>query len=85
MVKEGPVNQKEPTLTTKFVQKLYKMYTKIIKNTKFVYFLYTKIVQIKILYDDECKKMYITFLHIYKKCTNCTKLVQSLDQKQLET
>ena len=42
--------------TKKFVQKLYKMYTKIIQNTKFVYVLYTKIVQIKILYDKECRK-----------------------------
>ena len=33
------------------------------------------IVQIKILYNNECKKMYIKFLHTYKKCTNCTKLV----------
>ena len=28
------------TLPKKFVQKLYKMYTKIIQNTKFVYFVY---------------------------------------------
>ena len=69
-----------------FVQKLHIMYTKIIQNTKFVYILYTKIVQIKILYDNECaKKLYITFLHIYEKCTKCIKLVQSLDQKRLET
>ena len=32
------------------------MCTKIIQNTKFVYILYTKIVQIKILYDNECTK-----------------------------
>ena len=32
------------------------MYTKIILNTKFVYNLYTKIVQIKILYDNEYTK-----------------------------
>ena len=32
------------------------MYTKIIRNTKFVYTLFTKIVQIKILYDNECIK-----------------------------
>ena len=32
------------------------MYTKIIQNTKFVYILYTKIVQIKILYDNQCTK-----------------------------
>ena len=32
------------------------MYTKIIQNTKFVYILYTKIVQIKILHDNECTK-----------------------------
>ena len=44
------------TLTKKFVQKLYKIYTKIIQNTKLVYILYTKIVQIKILYDNECTK-----------------------------
>ena len=40
----------------KNVQKLYKMYTKIIQNTKFVYILYAKIVQIKILHDNECTK-----------------------------
>ena len=48
-----------PIMATKnFVQKLYKIYTKIIKNTKFVYILYTKIVQIKILYEimNECTK-----------------------------
>ena len=33
------------------------MYTKITENTNFVYILYTKVVQIKILYDNECKKM----------------------------
>ena len=32
------------------------MYTKIIKNTNLVYILYTEIVQIKILYDNECTK-----------------------------
>ena len=32
------------------------MYTKIMQNTKFVYILYTKIVQINILYDNECAK-----------------------------
>ena len=55
------------------------MYTKIILNTKFVYNLYTKIVQIKILYDNEYTKVYIKFLNIYKKCTNCTKVVHSSD------
>ena len=44
------------TFTKKFVQKLYKIYTKIIQNNKLVYILYTKIVQIKILYDNECTK-----------------------------
>ena len=75
------------TLTKKFVQKLYIMYTKIIQHTKFVYILYTKIVQIKILYDNECTKKlhHISTYYIYKKCTTCTKLVQSLDQKRLET
>ena len=63
-------------LTKKFVQKLYKMYTKIIQNTKFVYILYTKIVQIKILYDNECTKnvhhisTYIQKMYkLYKTCT----------------
>ena len=32
------------------------MYTKIIQNTKFVNILYKKIVQIKILYNNECTK-----------------------------
>ena len=63
-------------LTKKFVQKLYKMYTKIIQNTKFVYILYTKIVQIKILYDNECTKnvhhisTYIQKMYkLYKTCS----------------
>lgn len=32
------------------------MHTKIMQNTKFVYIFYAKIVQIKILCDDECTK-----------------------------
>ena len=32
------------------------MYTKIIQNTEFVYILYTKIVQLKILYHNEWTK-----------------------------
>ena len=66
------------SLTQKFARKLYKMYTKIIQNTKFVYILYTKIVKIKISYDNECtnnvhqiptyiQKMYT----LYKTCTKC--------------
>ena len=65
------------TFTKKFVQKLYKIYTKIIQNTKLVYILYTKIVQIKILYDNECTKNVHQIPTYIKKCTNCTKLEQS--------
>ena len=32
------------------------MYAKVKQNTKFLYILYTKIVQIKILYDKEYTK-----------------------------
>ena len=54
------------TLTKKFVQKLYKIYTKIIQNTKFVYNLYTKIVQIKIFYSNEyTKNVYQIPIYIY--------------------
>ena len=49
-------------ICTKTIQNIYK----IIQNTKFLYILYTKIVQIKILYDN-VQEMYIKFLHIYKK------------------
>ena len=52
------------------------MYTKNIQNTKFVYILYTKIVQIKILYNNECTKnahqipTYIQKMYeLYKTCT----------------
>ena len=55
------------------------MYTKIIQNTNFVYILYTKIVQIKILYHNECTKNIHQIPTICEKCTNCTKLVQSSD------
>ena len=64
------------------------MYTKTIQNTKFIYILYTKIVQIKICMIMNVQKSYIAFtqkINIYKKCTKCTKLVQSLDQKRLQT
>ena len=48
--------KKKSSLTKKCVQKLYKMCTKIIQNTKCAYILYTKIVKIKILYDNEHKR-----------------------------
>ena len=65
------------------------MYRKIIQSTKFVYILYTKIVQIKILYDNECTKKlhYIsTQLQLYKKCTKCryTKLYKVQTKKDLK-
>ena len=51
---------------------------KNIQNTKFVYILYIKIVQIKILYDNECTKnvhqilSYIQKTYkLYKTCTKC--------------
>ena len=53
------------------------MYIKIIQNTKFVYILYTKIVQIKISYDNECtKNVYHISTHtqkMYKLYKTCTK------------
>ena len=42
------------------------MHTKIIQNTNFVYILYANIVQIKILYDNECKKNVQTVQNLYK-------------------
>ena len=64
-------------LTKIFVQKLYKMYLKIIQNTKFIYILHTKIVQIKILYDNECTKnvhQIPTYVQkMYKLQKTCTK------------
>ena len=44
------------SLTKKNIQKLDKMHTKIMQNTKFVYILYIKIAQIKISYNNECTK-----------------------------
>ena len=61
----------------KNLYKNYKMDTKIIQNTKFVYILYTKIVQIKTLYDNECtRNIHQIPTYIQKKYTNyktCTK------------
>ena len=64
------------TLTKKFVQTLHKIYTTILQSTKFVYILYTKILQIKILYDNECTRnvhqipTYIQKLYkLHKICT----------------
>ena len=42
------------------------MYLKIIQNTKFIYILHTKIVQIKILYDNICTKNVQTVKNLYK-------------------
>ena len=53
------------------------MYTKIMQNTKFVYILYTKITQIKILYDKECTKnihQILTYIQkMYKLYKTCAK------------
>ena len=61
-------------ISTKTIQNVYKTHT----NTKFVYFLHTKIVQIKILYDNECTRnvhqlsTYIQKMYrLYKTCTKC--------------
>ena len=69
----------EQSLNKKIVQKLYKIYTKIKQNTYFVYVLYTKIVQIKILFDNECTKNvhkippYIQKMYkLYKTCLERT-------------
>ena len=53
-------------LPKKNVQRLYKMYIKIIQNDKFVYILYTKIVQIKALHDNERIKYVQIPLYIQK-------------------
>ena len=56
------------------------MYTKIIKNTNLVYILYTEIVQIKILYDNECtKNVYTSNSYI---CKNMKQPVQNLYKGQ---
>ena len=52
------------------------MDTKIIQNTKFVYILYTKIVQIKTLYDNECTRnihQIPTYIQKYTNYKTCTK------------
>ena len=45
------------------------MYTLFIQNTNFVYILHIKIVQIKILYDNECTKNVQTVQNLYKAQT----------------
>ena len=45
------------------------MYTLFIQNTNFVYILHIKIVQIKILYDNECAKNVQTVQNLYKAQT----------------
>ena len=65
------------------------MYTKIMQNTNLAYFLYTKIVEIKILYDHECtKNVYQTPTHQYiqKMCKTVQNLykVQTKNSLKLE-
>ena len=45
------------------------MYTLFIQNTNFVHILHIKIVQIKILYDNECTKNVQTVQNLYKAQT----------------
>ena len=47
------------------------------QNPTYVYILSTMIMQIKFSMIMNVQEMYIKFLDIYKKCINCTKLVQS--------
>ena len=61
-----------------FLQKLNKMYSKIFQNTKFVYILYTKIVKIKVYYNNECTKNAHQIPTYIQKYTNCTKTLHSL-------
>ena len=70
----------EIDLTKRFVQKVYKMYTKFIQNIYIVNTLYRKVVQIKNSYGNECT--YIKFLH--KKCTNCRNLYKVQAEKSLK-
>ena len=70
---------RQQSLTIKFVQKIYQMYTHIIQNTKFVYILHTKILQIKSWCDNECtKNVHQIPMHVYTKYVqtvqNCYKV-----------
>ena len=71
-------------LTKIFVEKLYITFTKLYKALKLDIFCIQRLYKSKFCMN--VKKSYITFLHTYlQKCTKCTKLVQSLDQKKLES
>ena len=65
------------------------MDTKIIENIKFVHILYTKIVQIKTFYDNECTRnihqIPTSIQKKKKKKIQTIKLVQSSNQKRLQT
>ena len=59
------------------------MYTKIIQHTKSVYILYTKIVEIKVLYDNECtRNLHQTPTQLY---TKNVQNVQNLYKFKLKT
>ena len=58
---------------TKTIQNVH---TKKILNTKFAYILYTKIVQIQILYNNECtKNIHQIPTCIQKMYKTCTKFI----------
>ena len=63
------------SLTKRFVQKLYKMYTKFYKTLNC--YKGQRFYKSKFCMIMNVQKMYFKFPHIYKKYTNCTKLVQS--------
>ena len=58
--------------STKTIQNVYKKYTKHLICIR-------KLYKLKFRLITNGQKIYIIFLHVYKRCTNCTNLVQSSD------
>ena len=70
------------TLTKKIVQKLYKMHSyiqKLYKTLNLYIFCIQRLCKSKFCMIMNIQKVYIKFLHIYKKFTNCTKVVHGSD------
>ena len=63
----------------KFVQQLYKDIQKLYKTLNLYIFCIQRLYKSIFCMIMNVQKMYIKFLHIYKNCTNCTKLAQRSD------
>ena len=64
-------------ICTKTMQNIWLTIQKLCKTLNLYIFCVQGLYKSKVCVMMNVQKIYIKFLHVNKKCTNCTKLVQS--------